>query len=319
MIAQTAALFFGLSVLLPAHGTILGTGPHGTAIVRNDPVTSMLPAQTRAYRLSPLVRAPVGTGIDGFIDRSRLPWNWDDAVIAGRFTPGLPRQGRVIPIDIGSPLPHTSLIDQRGTFIDLAKMFPNKVVVLSFIFTRCPDKDECPAVSAKFAYLQQHLDAARFHLVELTLDPRYDSPLVTERYAAKFGARPQAWSILTGRPSEVSHLLDRFGISSLQVSEANFVHNDKVFLTQPGGRIATIVQTAAFSPQSLAAEARHLAGMASNPFGRLELSLIAAAAALCGGSQFAGIVLLETVAFMIVATLGFIALGWVARKLWKNA
>ena len=307
-----------LAAIIPVHGTVLGNGPGGALVIRNDPVTAMLPAQTRSYRVTPNVRAVAGVGIDGFVHSSSAA-RWYGAEIASRFVPGLPQSGDVIPIDIGSHLPSTRLVDQRDRFVDLARDFAGKVTILSFVFTRCPDKDECPAISAKFSYLARHLDPHRFHLVLLTLDPRYDSPAVMSAYARRFAAQPAVWSLLTGRQSEVAQLLNRFGISSLQVSDANFLHNDKVFLTDPAGRVAQTIATAAFSPSALQAQAQHLAGVASSPLGRLELSLIAGVTALCGGSQFAGIVLLETVLFVLIAAIGFVALSWVARHLWKNA
>jgi protein SCO1/2 len=279
----------------------------------------MVPSQTRAFSITPKIQLPTGTGIDAYLDRSQSPWRLYDASVAAKFVPGLPETGKVFPIDYGSQLPHTKLVDQTAGPVDLAADFRGKVILTSFIFTRCPDKDECPAVSAKFAALQQRLDPRRFHLVEISLDPVYDSPWVIHQYAQQFGARAQSWSIVTGQQHEIQHLLDRFGISSLRVSDANFIHNDKVFVTTPDGKIADIVQGVAFSPDELAAQAQHLAGMSSNPFGRLKLALVAGAVALCGGSQFAGVVLLETVLFLIIAVISFFTLGWVARKMWKRA
>ncbi len=304
---------------VPVHGVVLGAGSRGTVVVRIEPVTGMVAAQSRAVAITPQLNAPPGTGIDAFLDRSRTPWRLYDASIAAQFVPGLPETGKVVPIDLGSRLPRTQLVDQTGRLVDLASDYRGKVVLLSFIFTRCPDKDECPALSAKFTALQQRLDPRRFHLVEITLDPAYDSPWVLQRYGAQYGARAGSWSILTGRPSDIQHLLDRFGISSLRVSDAAFIHNDKVFLTAPDGKIADIVQTVGFSPGALAAQAQHLAGMPSNPIGRWKLALVASAVALCGGSQFAGVVLLETSLFAIIAVCSFVTLGWVARKIWRRA
>lgn len=314
------ALLAFLLTILPVHGTALGPAPGGSTIVRLDPVTATVPAQTRAVRISPALALPPGTGVDGFLDRSHSPWRIYDANVAAKFTPGLPETGKVVPIDLGTPLPHTQLVDQNGQLVDLASSYPGKVVVVSFIFTRCPDKDECPTVSAKFAQMQRLLDPALFHLVEISLDPVYDSPAVLHTYARQFGANAAAWSIVTAQPHEVTHLLDRFGISSLRTSDATFVHNDKVFLTSPNGKVAEIVQTVGFSPEGLASEARHLHGMSSSTLGRLKLSLIASVAALCGGSQFTGVVLLETVLFLFIAVVSFATLAWVARKIfWKSA
>ena len=308
-----------LALIVPVHGVALASAPGGLVVVRLDPVTEMLPSQTRAFRVTPTMQLPPGTGIDAFLDRSSTPWRLVDAHIAGRFVAGLPDVGKVLPIDLGSRLPQTSLVDQDGQPIDLASSFRGKVTLVSFIFTRCPDKDECPTISAKFGALQQRLDPARFHLVEITLDPAYDSPAVLRAYAGQFGANAQSWSIVTGQQHEIGHLLNEFGISSLRVAEAKFDHNDKVFITSPDGKISDIVQTAGFDPDGLAAEAKHLAGLSSSPIGRWELWLIASAAAMCGGSQFAGIVLLETVLFLIIAVISFTALAWVARKLWRSA
>lgn len=308
MLALAGGPFF------PVHGTVLGPGPHGTTIVRNDPVTGILPAQTRAYRLAPDLRIKPGTGIDGLIARSDMT-DWTRARVAARFVAGLPNSGDTFPIDYGSALPQTDLVDQSGHLVNLAKDFSDKVVIMSFIFTRCPDRDECPLVSSKFTWLEHHLDPKRFHLVELSLDPVYDSPAVLAAYAKKYQADPRMWSIVDGEPSQVQDLLNRFGISSLRVSDQNFLHNDKVFLSDRKGKIADIVQTLSFAPQSLEAQAEHLAGMTSNPLGRLQLALVASAVALCGGSQFAGIILLDTVLILLIAVASFFTLSYLARQI----
>ncbi|MDP9111706.1 MAG: SCO family protein [Candidatus Eremiobacteraeota bacterium] len=319
-VGGTSAVAARVPESIPAHGTVLRPpGPDGVTIIRNDAVTETLSAQTRAYRVRPALLLSVGEGVDGFIDRSTHPWSWYGAAVAGRFAPGVPDRGRVEPIDYGSNLPATQLVDQRGRVVNLATDFSGKVTLVSFIFTRCPDKDQCPAISAKFGYFQQHLDPARFHLVEISLDPVYDSPRVLLRYGKQFGADARAWSLVTGQQSQVQHLLNRFGISSLRISEAAFIHDDKVFVADQHGKIADIVNTAGFAPDSLVAEVQHIAGMNANPFGRLRLALVASATALCGGSQFAGIVLLETLLFMLIASIAFVILGYVARALWKRA
>lgn len=300
--------------VIPVHGTVLAVTSKDSAIVRNEAVTGMLPSMTRAYRIEPHLTLSSGDGIDGFIDKSTQPWRWYDAALAGPFVAGLPQTGKVIAFDIGSNLPHTKLVDQRGRLVDLATF--HGVSLISFIFTRC--KDECPLIAAKFVAMQKQLGGDRFHLYLITIDPKYDSPVVLARYARLFRMNPTSISVLTGQSHDIATLLDRFGITSLQSGDANFIHSDKVFLASPDGRIAQILQTAGFTPDSLAAQARHLAGMASSPFGRFQLWLIAGVTALCGGNQFAGIVALETVLFLIIAGISFVTLGWVVRKIWGS-
>ncbi|HEX5275617.1 MAG TPA: SCO family protein [Candidatus Rubrimentiphilum sp.] len=297
--------------VIPIHGTVLAVTSKNTAIVRNEAVTGMLPSATRAYRIEPQVILSAGAGIDAFVDRSARPWRLYDAALAGPFVPGVPQSGKVIALDIGSKLPHTRLVDQRGQLVDLAAF--HGVSLTSFIFTRC--RDECPLIAAKFVEMQKQLDSSRFHLFLITIDPMYDSPLVIANYARRFHMNPDSISVLTGQPHDIATLLDQFGITSLQNGDANFIHSDSVFLASDG-RIAQILQTAGFTPGSLAAQARHLAGMSASPFGRFQLWLVAGVTALCGGNQFAGIVALETVLFLIIAGISFVTLGWAVRKIW---
>jgi cytochrome oxidase Cu insertion factor (SCO1/SenC/PrrC family) len=300
--------------IIPVHGTVLAVTSRNTAIVRNEAVTGMLPSTTRAYRIEPQLVLSAGAGIDGFIDQKTRPWRLYDAALAGPFVAGVPQTGKVIALDIGSNLPHTQLVDQRGRMVDLAAF--HGVTLTSFIFTRC--RDECPLIASNFVQMQKQLAANRFHLYLITIDPMYDSPFVLAGYARRFEMDPASISVLTGQPHDIATLLDQFGITSLQNGDANFIHSDKVFLSAPDGRVAQIVLTAGFTPGSLAAQARHLAGMAGSPFGRFQLWLVAGVTALCGGNQFAGIVALETVLFLIIAGISFVTLGWVVRKIWGS-
>ncbi len=317
MIASLALLL--AAILAPMHGVVLAPAGAHEAVVRNDAVTNMVPEETRRYRLSPSIALRSGVGIDGIIDRSTSPWTLREATIAAPFSPGMPDAGREQPVDVGKKLPAAMLVDQGGQLVQLNRAFAGKVVLLSFVFTRCPDATLCPAISGKYAYMQSHLDPARFALVEITLDPPYDSPAVLRDYGHQYGADPRIWRLLTGTGSTVQRLLNAFGINSLRVSSANFIHNDKLYIVQPNGTVGYLVDTAGWDPQGVIAEASAVAGMASNPFERFKLSLIADVVALCGGSQFAGIVALEIGLFFIILAIVVAGLWIVARVLWGRS
>lgn len=315
MIALLAAL---LSTVIPVHGLVLSTLADRTAIVRTDAVIGMFPAQTRRYRLAPPSAFPAGTTIDALLDLSTRPPRLDQPIAAAEFTPGLPERGRVVPLEIGSKLPASELVDEDGHPVQLGSSFLGKTLLLSFIFTRCPDRTLCPAISGKFAYLQQRLDPRRFALAEITLDPQYDSPAVLRNYGRAYGARSQSWSLLAGTGSAITHLLDQFGISSMRVSASNFLHSDRLFIVTPTGTIAYVVETGDWDPQSVLAQARAVAGLSSNPFERFKLALVADVIALCGGSEFAGIALLELSLFVLLTVVAFGCLWVVGRVLWSK-
>ncbi|HEX4012860.1 MAG TPA: SCO family protein [Candidatus Cybelea sp.] len=313
------ALFAAAAIaLVPIHGVVLESAGAGSAIVRTDEIPQTKPAQIRRYALEPPIRLRSGTGIDAFLDESTQPPTLHDAVPAGVFAPGLPDAGRVVPIEIGSKLPAATLIDAQGRRIALNRAFAGKTLLLSFVFTRCPDRTLCPAISGKYAYLQNHLDPKDFALAEITLDPPYDSPRVLRSYASSYGAHGEIWTLLTGTGSTVTRLLDEFRISSMRLSTDNFLHDDKLFIVAPDGRVASVVQTASWDPDAVLAQARSIAGLASNPFERFRLALIANAVAICGGSEFAGIALLELTLFTFLTIVSFAGMWLVARVIWPS-
>jgi protein SCO1/2 len=315
-----AVLFAAVAGLFPMHGTVVATLPGSQAIVLNDDVPMTLaPSEHRyALQLQPGESIKAGVGIEGLVDTSGTPWRLLDALPAAPFAPGVPDRAHIIVMDYGTPVPHAHLVDQRGAPLDLASAYRGKTLLLSFVFTRCPDRTLCPAISGKYAYLQSHLDPARFALVEITLDPPYDSPRVLQAYGDTYGARPNSWHLLTGTGTVVKRVLDEFGINSLRVSAENFIHTDKLYIITPQGRVATIVETAGWDPSSVIAEAETVDGAQSNPFERFKLSLVADVVALCGGSDSTGVALLETFlfAFLFVATMG--SLYWIGRRIWAH-
>ncbi|MDE2481228.1 MAG: SCO family protein [bacterium] len=304
------------ALVAPFHGVFVSPVAGGAAIVRANPITNMLPAGAYRMRLEGSAPFKPGTGVDGLLDRSTTPWTLHEAIPAAPFTPGLPQQGRVESVDVGKPLPSAQLVTQDGAIVDLGRAYRGKTVLLSFAFTRCPDKDVCPAISSKFTQVQRALDPKHFAILEITLDPPYDSPAVLRAYGAQYEQDPRVWTLLTGTGTTIQRVLDEFGINSLQVNDADFIHNDKLFIVEPTGRVAYVIETAGWDPQGVIAEARSVAGMASNPIERFKLSLIASVVALCGGSQFAGVVLLELGLFFIILIAVVAGLWSVASVLW---
>ena len=304
--------------IVPVHGVVLAPLGSAAAVVRLDPITDTVAPVTRRFRVDPPVRLEEGVGVDAYLDRSTAPWTLHSLNVAGPFAPGLPDNGRVISVDVNSPLPHAELVDQNGRIVELERAFAGKTLLLSFVFTRCPDRTLCPAISGKFACMESRLDPARFALAEITLDPPYDSPAVLRAYAAQYGARETIWTLLTGKGSAIQHLLNQFGIDSMRVSTANFIHSDRLFIVAPGGRIADVIETAAWDPDAAIAQARAVAGLSSNPLERWRLAFIAGVVALCGGSQTAGIVVLETTLFFAIVAIVAAALWAVARVLWAR-
>jgi cytochrome oxidase Cu insertion factor (SCO1/SenC/PrrC family) len=113
----------------------------------------------------------------------------------------------------GDSLPPVTLIDQDGVRVRIDAL-GGRSVLLSFVSTRQASPTFCPAVTAKFLYLQQHLPASGYRLVQITRDSAVDSPLRMRRYADEFGAHSSDWRFLTGSPADITRLIASLGAGS---------------------------------------------------------------------------------------------------------
>ena len=87
---------------------------------------------------------------------------------------------------VGDAVPDFAFLNQNGKQINL-KQFRGKVVLLTFIYTRCPLADFCPRMSANFATIDKSLAQdkslyAKTHLLSVSFDPKYDTPQVLRSY-----------------------------------------------------------------------------------------------------------------------------------------
>lgn len=109
------------------------------------------------------------------------------------------------------PAPPFALTDQAGRPLALADL-RGKVLVLSFIYTACPDI--CPILTTRLAALQAPLGAAfgpQLHFVSITVEPEVDTPEVLRAYALAHGAELRGWSFLTGPHEAVQAAVRGYG------------------------------------------------------------------------------------------------------------
>jgi cytochrome oxidase Cu insertion factor (SCO1/SenC/PrrC family) len=186
-------------------------------------------------------------------------------------------------LQTGDTIPAIPLVDQSGRAFSMEQLHGN-AVVLSFIYTRCPDPNMCPLVSSKFARLQAQIGTNPIRLVEITLDPRFDTPRVLRTYGQAFGANPNRWTLATGAPSSIDDLATRLGIATQWTTPATLIHTEAVIVVDRDGRIAETIGGNAWTTDQVIALAREAAGSESSPLARIGLWLTAAVEA-CGGGQ----------------------------------
>lgn len=109
------------------------------------------------------------------------------------------------------PAANFTLSDQDSQPFSLASA-RGKVILLDFIFTRCPGP--CPLLSLKFSRLQKQLGdrlGKNVMLLSVTIDPRHDTPEVLRDYAKRYEANLNGWKFLTGSTRDTILTATAFG------------------------------------------------------------------------------------------------------------
>jgi protein SCO1/2 len=126
------------------------------------------------------------------------------------------------------PAPTFKLFDPDGHTVSLTDLH-GKVVVLNFIYTRCPDV--CPLESDRIALIQRTInptdlrDQVRF--ISITGDPANDTPGVMKAYREQHGLDPVNWTFLTSgadHPNETPALSLRYDNHFQREADGSFTH-----------------------------------------------------------------------------------------------
>jgi protein SCO1/2 len=176
-------------------------GTNGHVTVDHKAIPGFMEAMTMSYKLAdPSVASELHPG-DLIVARlladedAAGPVNLrlDNIVVTAQANPNvLPPVQYHVPKP-GEAVPDFHLLDQSGKHFDLKELH-GKVVLLTFIYTRCPLADYCPRMSGNFAEIDKALKTdpaayAKTHLLSISFDPKYDTPAVLRSYGGAHTGR----------------------------------------------------------------------------------------------------------------------------------
>ena len=115
------------------------------------------------------------------------------------FTPPAPGSYQLPGLGLAAD---AAVLDDTGRKVQLAELFGDKLVLLSFIYTSCGDVNGCPLATHVFSKVQDALLATddltgQVRLVSLSFDPDYDKPEVMRDYGSGFRKAGSDWRFLT--------------------------------------------------------------------------------------------------------------------------
>lgn len=132
------------------------------------------------------------------------------------------------------------LINQLDKKVSLNKDLKGKILVVNFIFTRCPDV--CPKLTNSMVLLQAAFKknprkefeiGKAVQLISITVDPEHDSVPVLRAYADRFKADHDRWWFLTGEKQDIYNYARNDLAVSVQPgdgSQDDFIHTQKIIL-----------------------------------------------------------------------------------------
>ena len=173
---------------------------------------------------------------------------------------------------VGDEVPDYRLINQDGKTIRI-RDYKGKAVLLTFIYTRCQDPNQCTLMSSNFAAIDQELQKqpelyGKTHLLSISFDPAYDTPKVLRSYGAantgKYSEETFAhWEFASGSPDEVKGVAKFFGLRYFQDEASGseqVIHSLRTAIIGPDGKIVKVYRGNEWKPEELVRELQKVAG-----------------------------------------------------------
>ncbi len=146
-------------------------------------------------------------------------------------------------LELGDPVPDFTMTGQDGNALKLSDL-RGKVVVLTFIYTRCPMPDFCPLMDRKFSDLAQHVavfpnKAKDIRLISLSFDPEHDTPEILRKHAQVRGAIPPLWTYAVASHPELAKIAAPLGLF-FSPDGGDIAHNLCTAVIDPRGNLARL-------------------------------------------------------------------------------
>jgi len=174
----------------------------------------------------------------------------------------LDQSGKMVGLDLGrTPAPTFKLTDQHGQPVAL-EQFRGQPVVLTFLYTHCPD--ECPLIADQLrqTLLQLGPDAGKVAVLAVSTDPRHDDRTSVMGFLQDHQVDGRM-SFLMGSPDELTPVWKAYYVavqdqhpdSSIPVTD--LIHSDPIYVIDKSGNERALL-TLPFKASDLASDLRKL-------------------------------------------------------------
>jgi protein SCO1/2 len=162
----------------------------------------------------------------------------------------------------GDAVPDFKLTNEDGRAIHLAQ-FKGRVLLLTFVYTRCPLPDFCIRMSRNFAQIDKALQAdpalyAKTHLLSISFDPKVDTPAVLKSYGeAYIGSDAKRafahWDFAVPPANQLAALTQFFDVGITPGDGGTLTHSLSTALIGKDGRVRAWYPTNEWTPDEVLA------------------------------------------------------------------
>jgi len=144
----------------------------------------------------------------------------------------------------GEKVPDFAFTNQDAKRISL-KQFRGKVLLITFIYTRCPFPEFCPRMSSNFAEIYKQLRSdpslKSAQLLSISFDPEHDTPKVLHDYGFSVthlhdAALFQRWQFAVAKAADLPKIADFFALT-IKPEGGLITHNLSTAVIGPDGKI----------------------------------------------------------------------------------
>ncbi len=146
----------------------------------------------------------------------------------------------------GQTVPNFKFLNQSGKTVSVDQ-FHGKVLLVTFIYTRCPLPDYCIRMSRNFATIQHQLAADpelynKTHLLSVSFDPEHDTPKVLRSYGNAYTGEHGSeafshWDFAAPSSSELDQVDQFFDVGVSAGSNNTLTHSLSTAIIAPSGKI----------------------------------------------------------------------------------
>ena len=160
----------------------------------------------------------------------------------------------------GDQVPDFALLNQSGKTIHLDQ-FKGRVVLMTFIYTRCTLADFCPRMSRNFAEIDKALAGdpalyAKTHLLSVSFDPTYDTPAVLRSYGGAYSGEYTKekflhWDFAAPPVKELDTMAEFFDVGIMPGENKSLTHSLSTVLIGKDGKVIAWFPTNDWQPAAM--------------------------------------------------------------------